>query len=118
MIKKLLTMSAGIVLGSMITTASFAGSDDCHYARAVYACVLGAVQDCKGGNCVDTLSNLRDCKRACAKVYKEICVFGSYPDPLPNPDGEIPYLFCGACAAAIDCDPVPDYQYPHPHWHD
>ncbi len=83
MIKKLLTMSAGIVLGCMITTASFAQpsfSDDCWNAKGIHLEFRSWVQICKKGmECdKDELAVARFCKRAWKDVVRYICPLGEY----------------------------------------
>jgi len=82
MIKKLMMMSSGVVLGSMITTASFAwpASDDCVDARSVHSDLLAQVRDCRDNaepdNC--NLRELRACKRESMNVARLVCSGGSY----------------------------------------
>ena len=88
MIKKLLLMGTGIVLGSMITAVSFAwipASQDCKNARADHQCVLNVVQNCRklGEPIGCNLGALRTCKHACSEVREAVCTNGSYPDPVP-----------------------------------
>jgi hypothetical protein len=105
MIKKLLLMSTGIVLGCMITAASFAwpASQDCKDARADFKDVLEAVQDCRDNNLPANcdLKSLRACKRVCLKVFKAICTDGSYADAVPADvvwcDDCIDFLKVGGC---------------------
>ena len=91
MIKKLLTITSGVVLGSLLTTASlastFAASEDCQNARTDVKAVIGVIQDCKavsspwGCNSIPH-AGASACKRACAAVQDDICLYGSYPDPV------------------------------------
>jgi hypothetical protein len=94
MIKKCLTMSTGIVLGSLITTASFAwtpASEDCQDARADEHAVIQFIQSCKNPPpkgpwiCNPPISHAdaSACQRVCAAVRQAICRHGSYPDPVP-----------------------------------
>ena len=97
MIKKLLTMSAGIVLGSMIATASFANdyeaSDVCLDMRAAQLAVIDMIQECKDADPVcDNLDKLRACKQACNQARRDICPDGDENDA--NPDD---------IAACFDC---------------
>jgi hypothetical protein len=83
MIKKILTMSAGIVLGCMMTTASFADpghGNDCHDARADEGDVIGVIQDCKDTAprgpwiCdVPSRATATECKNACKAVRQALC---------------------------------------------
>jgi len=109
MIKKLLTMSTGIVLGSLITTASFAWPccDDCKDARADAKSVIQFIQSCKNPPprgpwiCNPPISHAdaSACKRACAAVRKAICPDGAYPDPVPVPSI---YEDCDKCVDFIN----------------
>ena len=86
-------MSTGIVLGSLITTVSFAwpASPDCKNARADANSVIEFIQSCKNPPpkgpwiCNPPISHAdaSACKRACAAVRKAICPHGTYPAPAP-----------------------------------
>ncbi len=85
MIKKLLTMSAGIVLGSMITTASFADSGhtgpECHAAMQGYWGVMATIEDCtedsfygKIWTCTEpTRKDCKQAKKSCLAVVRHVC---------------------------------------------
>ncbi len=132
MIKKLLTMSAGIVLGSLITTASFAehaswhASDDCIHSRSVEQCLMVLIQDCKANGC-DKLYRIRICKVLCKSVRSAVCRHNEYT----YDGGDMDPTLCHDCKhGLIDdgivddtdgdyvpdaCDPDPeDDQVPHP----
>jgi hypothetical protein len=89
MIKKLLLMSVSIVLGCMITTASFARweppSQDCKDAKVDAREKSNAVRI--GNKKNDWPSSgqkmLQASKRACQRVRKAICPRGSYADADP-----------------------------------
>jgi len=95
MIKKILLMSASIVLGCMITAASFAWppSSDCVDARAVHRDVLEAVQLCRdldiGLDCSNFLVVLRASKRACMRVVRQVCPHGTYANNANPADVEV-----------------------------
>lgn len=99
MIKKLLTMSAGIVLGCMFTTASFAGSPDCNETRDGVRCIIGLIQNCKAEdpNCAE-LSDLRMCKVVSRSVQVDVCYDGTYTDADPD---EV--VFSLGCLANYGC---------------
>jgi len=92
MIKKILTLSAGVVLGSMISTASLANyvgpSEDCVDARSVYNLCLDATRYCRDvlkptGLCTRNpeLLSLRFCKRTAMRVALAVCGDGTYEEP-------------------------------------
>jgi uncharacterized protein YuzE len=86
MIKKVLTMGAGIVLGCMITAASFAWppSPDCKDARADHRDALGAVQIYRDYHLPRLeLKILRESKRACMRVVRQVCPHGTYANADP-----------------------------------
>jgi len=85
MIKKLLMMSSGVVLGSMITTASFAwpASDDCRDAREEHGAIMDALKACKNGTTnwrlwCEEITDIRVCKNGSLAVVREVCPHGSY----------------------------------------
>jgi hypothetical protein len=86
MIKKILTMSVGVVLGSMITTASFAAaSADCLDARDNHFMCLDATINCRdvlrpAGDC-DVLRALRYCKKLSMRLTLAVCHEGTYDAP-------------------------------------
>ncbi len=86
MIKKVLTMGAGIVLCCMITAASFAylPSEDCKAARADHRDALGAVQIYRDYYLPRLeLKILRESKRACMRVVRQVCPHGTYANADP-----------------------------------
>ncbi len=115
MIKKILTMSAGIVLGSMITTTSFAWtppSVDCVDARADEAYVMGVIQACKNPPprgpwiCdVPSRATATVCKNACKAVRQALCPPPVDPDPAD-------VAICDACVGDNDDDGIPNMEDP------
>ena len=92
MIKKILTLSAGIVLGSMISTASLANdyqaTDNCLHARSVHALCFDALRYCRTvlmpmGLCEYPREKkvLQFCKRTALRVSKAVCTDGTYDEP-------------------------------------
>jgi hypothetical protein len=82
MIKKLLTMSAGIVLGCTITTASFAQpslSNDCWNAKGIHQEFRDWIQRCKEIECdKDELAMASFCRRAWRDVVRYLCPLGEF----------------------------------------
>jgi len=104
MIKKILTMSAGIVLCSMITTASFATwkpSQDCRDARTNQGTIIADIQSCKTDGkwtCgPDARAFATVCKKACNAVREDVCPNGSFDDAAPD-DVD----FCDDCVVMIE----------------
>jgi len=86
MIKKILMMSSGVVLGSMITATSFAWqppSNDCQDARAEYGAIMDALKACKNGTTdwrlwCEEITDIRACKNGSLEVLNSVCPLGSY----------------------------------------